>query len=73
MERAVGLIFVNIKSSSAYVEGRARQNERLGLWSEQLGSSSSILGARLPVLKRELVRVSDWAHGASSWARLHKF
>ena len=35
-----GLASINIRSSSACVEGRARQNERLGLWSEQLGSSS---------------------------------
>ena len=30
------------RSSSACVEGRARQNERLGLWSEQLGSSLQV-------------------------------
>ena len=53
-----GLVFINSRSSSACVEGRARQ-------SEQLGSSSQTVGARLPVLKGELVRVN-------SWARLHK-
>ena len=54
------------------VEGRARQDERLGPWNEQLGSS--LYGAEaLPlVLKGELVRRSDWAHGMSSWARLCK-
>ena len=35
-----GLVFINSRSSSACVEGRARQNERLGSWSEKLGSSS---------------------------------
>ena len=35
-----GFASINIWSSSACVEGRARQNERLGLWSEQLVSSS---------------------------------
>ena len=35
-----GLVSINSRSSSACVERRARQSERLGLWSEQLGSSS---------------------------------
>ena len=39
---------MNSRSSSACVEGRARQ-------SEQLGSSSEIVGAHLPVLNGELV------------------
>ena len=30
------------------------------------------VGARPLVLKGELVRMSDWAHGVSSWARLCK-
>ena len=51
-----GLVLINSRSSSACVEGRARQGE-------QLGSSSETVGARLPVLKGELVKVSSWARG----------
>ena len=48
LQYSEGLVFINSRSSSACVEGRARR-------SEQLGSSSQTVGARLPVLKKELV------------------
>ena len=35
-----GLVSINSRSLSACVEERAVQRERLGSWSEQLGSSS---------------------------------
>ena len=58
-----GLVFVNIGSSSACIEGRARQREQKGgarlLLSTVKGSSSVSVRARPLVLKGELVRMSD--------------
>ena len=48
LQYSEGLVFINSRSSSACVERRAPR-------SEQLGSSSQTVGARLPVLKGEIV------------------
>ena len=62
-----GLVLRSVGARQFGLKRRARRSERLGSWNERLGS---FVRARLPVLKGELVKVSNWAHGVSGWARL---